>query len=123
MQLREVGATSAEAALRAGNIDLMICERVPDGYVAEPLTTIALLAVVASTHRLAGQSAATSPRDLGRTLRIDVQDARIGPRWSVTAYDSAAALVAQGHGFAWLPEQRIHAALKAGSLKAAQVGR
>ena len=58
--LREVGAASAEAALRAGNVDVLICERVPDGYLGEPLAAVALVAVCAPTHQLAADGGARS---------------------------------------------------------------
>ncbi|MEM7407030.1 MAG: LysR family transcriptional regulator [Pseudomonadota bacterium] len=125
VRLREVGSSTAEAALRTGSIDLMICERVPDGYLGEPLASVELLAVAASQHPLSSNGAAIGPRDLVRAMQIEVRDApqpqmssaRATQRWLVTGYDTAVQLVSQGHGYAWLPVHRVQAAIDAGELR------
>ena len=115
VQLREVGAASAEAALRAGSVDLIICERVPDGYLGEPLTTIVMVPVASPEHEMARAGHSISAPQLGKELQIEVRDApraQIGSmhssqRWSVTGYDTATTLAKNGHGYAWLPRHRV----------------
>ena len=119
VQLREVGAASAEAALRAGSVDVIICERVPDGYLGEALTTVTMVPVASPGHHLARHDRSVSARQLSKELQIDVREAprvQLGPahssqRWTVIGYDTATTLTSHGHGYAWLPLHRVQSDL------------
>lgn len=127
VRLREVVTLQAEDVLRDPNLDLAISERVPLGLLGEPLTEVEYVAVAHAQHPLLQLDREVTAIDLGRHVQIDMGSASAlekngasNPkhmrRWVMNSFDTVVAAVAEGLGYAWLPEHRVQKWLDQGTL-------
>lgn len=117
----------AAEALLSGQADLAITPRVPTGFLGEPIMRVRLVAVAHPDHPLQRLGRPVTGRELRghrhlvvrdtatvrdrRTLTVDVNQ-----RWTLSNMATSIEAACQGHGFAWLPEERIRAELAGGLL-------
>ncbi|HYD95114.1 MAG TPA: LysR family transcriptional regulator [Noviherbaspirillum sp.] len=127
VRVREVPTLQAEDILRDPNVDLAISERVPLGYLGEPLTEIEYIAVAHPRHPLLRLGREVTSIDLQQHIRIDMghlhavdkfaqtgsQQAR---RWMMNSFDTVIAAVREGLGYSWLPAHRVQKWLDEGEL-------
>jgi DNA-binding transcriptional LysR family regulator len=126
VRLREVAALQAEEVLRDVNVDLAISERVPLGFLGEPLAEIEYLPVVHPGHPLMQVERELTATDLAQHVQIGIgqhNDAekacehhRQQRRWTMNSFETVVAAVREGLGYAWLPRHRIGAWLEQGAL-------
>lgn len=118
VRLREVPTLQAEDIVRDPNVDLAISERVPLGYLGEPLTEVEYVAVAHPEHPLMKLERELSSLDLAQHIQIDMGHASTtgkltggGPkqmrRWTMNSFDTVVAAVCEGLGYAWLPRHRV----------------
>jgi DNA-binding transcriptional LysR family regulator len=133
VRLREVPTLQAEDIVRDPNVDLAISERVPLGYLGEPLTEVEYVAVVHPDHPLMKLGHDVSTNDLAQHIQIDMgyastagKSAGGGPkqmrRWTMNSFDTVVAAVCEGLGYAWLPKHRVQKWLDQGQLACLPVG-
>lgn len=125
--LDEVVPPLAEVALENREADLVICARIPNGFLGDPLLDVEFLAVAHQAHPLHGLGRPLTPSDLAREVEIVVRHSstnhaseprRVGARWTVSSIESAIVAVRNRLGYAWLPKERIHGLLETGELSA-----
>ncbi|OWW21964.1 LysR family transcriptional regulator [Noviherbaspirillum denitrificans] len=127
VRLREVPTLQAEDIVRDPNVDLAISERVPLGYLGEPLTEVEYVAVAHPAHPLMQLGREPSSIDLGRHIQIDMGPVNAtskagnrGPkqvrRWTMNSFDTVVAAACEGLGYAWLPKHRVQKWLDQGQL-------
>ena len=117
---------TAECLLKR-ETDIAIAPQVPTGFAGEPLMQIRLLLVAARDqplHRL-GRELTQSDlrahrhlvvRDSGRQRDRTPPSLEAKQRWTVSHMATSIEAGRAGHGFSWLPEDRIRAELQAGTL-------
>lgn len=121
-----LGGTSE--ALLSGQVDLAISPQVPTGFLGNILTQIKLIAVAHPDHPLHHQRSPLSYPDLHKHRHIVVRDSGnlrdsttvtvdVEKRWTVSNISTSIQAVANGYGFAWLPEDQVQNELKNGHLK------
>lgn len=109
-------------------VELAISPRIPPGFAGEPLMFIRFVPVAHPDHPLHKLGREITLRDLRNHRHLVVRDsatnrdARSGSieanqRWTVTTMATSIGAVSRGHGFAWLPEDKIRAELADGTLK------
>src|SRR5687768_1714488 len=109
-------------------VDLALSPRIPTGFSGEPLMLIRFVPVAHPDHPLHKLGRELTLRDLRNHRHLVVRDsatnrdARSGSveanqRWTVTTMATSIGAVSRGHGFAWLPEDKIRAELAEGALK------
>lgn len=126
VRLREVGTLPAEDILRDHSIDLVISERVPLGFLGEPLAEVEYIPVARSSHPLLQLGKDASPMDLFQHVEIGIGrsgdshhngmppgNARV---WAMNSFETALAAVQEELGYAWLPEHRVRGLLDDGKL-------
>lgn len=125
VKLTEVASMHAEDVLRDLNIDLAISERVPLGFLGEPLVEIEYIPVARPDHPLMRLGREASVTDLAQQVRIDIGQGgerdrpggtRQMRRWTMSNLDTAVDAVCEGFGYALLPEHRIRKWLDQGAL-------
>lgn len=115
-------------ALFSGQVDLAIAPQVPPGFLGEMLTQVGLLAVAHADHPLHHQPHPLTYRDLKNYRHIVVRDSgskrdqraltvEVDQRWTVGHIATSIEAVANGYGFAWLPDEPIRNHLATGVLK------
>jgi len=115
-------------ALLSGKVDLAISPQVPPGFLGDVLTQVRLIAVAHADHPLHRQSQPLSYRDLRNFRHVVVRDSgskrdqqaltvEVDQRWTVSHIATSIQAVANGYGFAWLPEAHIRQELATGLLK------
>lgn len=118
VRLREVSTLQAEDIVRDPNVDLAISERVPLGYLGEPLTEVEYIAVACPDHPLARLERVLTSLDLEQHIQIDIGHASAAGktpgsgskqvrRWMMNSFDTVVAAVCEGLGYAWLPRHRV----------------
>lgn len=117
VRLREVPVLQPEEVLRDPHIDLVIGERVPLGFLGEPLAEIEYLPVAHPGHPLFALGRELTAFDLAPHVLISIgsgheadhaaQPPQPTRRWTMNSFDSVVAAVLEGLGFAWLPRHRI----------------
>ncbi|WP_420472788.1 LysR family transcriptional regulator [Noviherbaspirillum sp. ST9] len=131
--LREVPILQAEDIVRDPNVDLAISERVPLGYLGEPLTEVEYVAVAHPGHALMHLEREPSSMDLAQHIQIEMgpgsgagKPAGGGPkqirRWTMNSFDTVVAAVCEGLGYAWLPKHRVQKWLDLGQLACLPLG-
>ena len=111
-----IGGTAE--ALQSGAADLAIATRVPAGLSGEPLMAVRFRARGASgssvaqarprDHRARSAQASASGRArFGRATRQEIGALEVEQRWTVTNMSTSIGAVSRGHGFAWLPQDKI----------------
>jgi DNA-binding transcriptional LysR family regulator len=119
--------TGTEEAITEKWADLVISGTIPRGHLGEPLCQQYFYAVCHPGHELANLSPPIDPRELAQHLQLVIRDSGKQPiekqgwlkseqRWTVSDFNAAIDIMAQGIGFCWLPEYTIADALKQGKL-------
>jgi DNA-binding transcriptional LysR family regulator len=127
VRLSEVVMLQVEEVLRDLTVDLAICERVPMGFLGEPLLEVEYVPVVHPTHPLMLLGREATAVDLAQQVRICVgpqgerDTGRSGSakqlhRWNVSSFDTVVEAVCERLGYAWLPEHRVRHCLDQGRL-------
>ena len=117
---------TAECLLK-GEADIAIAPQVPTGFSGEPLMQMRLLLVAAPDHALHRLGRPLTQSDLRTHRHLVVRDSgsqrdRTPPsleamqRWTVSHMATSIAAVCAGHGFSWLPEDKIRTELRSGAL-------
>ena len=129
IHLHETVLDGGAELLRQGTVDLAILPRIPPGYNGEVLQRAARIIPVAHPeHPLHQIGRELSLRDLRKHRHIVVRDTStqrddrtytvdVAQRWTVTNMATSIGAVCRGHGFSWLPEDKIRQELAAGLLK------
>jgi DNA-binding transcriptional LysR family regulator len=121
-----IGGTAE--ALQSGTADLGIAARVPPGFSGEPLMMVNFVPVANPKHPLHKLDREITTRDLRKYRHLVVRDSstqrdkkaqslEVEQRWTVTNLSTSIGAVSRGHGFAWLPQDKIRTELEDGSLK------
>ena len=121
-----IGGTAE--ALQNGVADLGITARVPTGFSGEPLMLVNFVPVANPKHPLHKLDREITVRDLRKYRHLVVRDSsaqrdkkseslEVEQRWTVTNLSTSIGAVSRGHGFAWLPQDKIRTELADGSLK------
>lgn len=133
VRLREVHTLQADEVLRDPNVDLAISERVPLGYLGEPLTEVEYIAVAHPEHPLMKLDREVVTLDLLQHIQIDMGQGnaaeKVSPgnpkhtrRWLMNSFDTVVAAVCEGLGYAWLPRHRVRKWLDQGTLAQLPLG-
>ena len=115
-------------ALQAGELDLALTPHVPSGFVGEALMRLRFLPVASPAHPLHAIQRPLTLRDLRQHRHVVVRDQgskrttanlwlEAKQRWTVSYMSTSITAVCAGHGFAWLPEEKIRDELADGRLK------
>lgn len=118
----------APEALRNGSVDLAITPRVPPGFNGEPLAEVRFIPVAHPDHPLHRLGRELTMRDLRKHRHLLVRDTssqrdkrantlHAERRWVVTNMSTSIGAASRGHGFAWLPVDKIRTELAEGTLK------
>jgi len=121
-----IGGTAE--ALQNGVADLGITARVPTGFSGEPLMLVNFVPVANPKHPLHKLDREITVRDLRKYRHLVVRDSsaqrdkkseslEVEQRWTVTNLSTSIGAVSRGHGFAWLPQDKIRTELADGSLE------
>jgi DNA-binding transcriptional LysR family regulator len=121
-----IGGTAE--ALRDGTAELGIAARVPTGLAAEKLMSIPFVPVAHPDHPLHRLGREITTRDLRKHRHLVVRDSsaqrdkksellEVEQRWTVTNMSTSIGAVSRGHGFTWLPQDKIRGELAQGQLK------
>jgi DNA-binding transcriptional LysR family regulator len=127
VKLSEVAMLHVEEVLRDLTVDLAISERVPKGFLGEPLVEVEYLPVAHPGHPLLHLGREITAADLTREVQIGIgqsserEGSRGGGvkqlhRWNVSSFDTVVEVVCERLGYAWLPEHRIRQWLEQGTL-------
>lgn len=129
IELYETVIAGTTEMLELGKVDLAISPTIPSGFNGEPLPGPSRIIPVAHPdHPLHQLKRELSIRDLRRHRHLLVRDTasqrntrahtvEVTQRWTVTSMVTSIAGACRGHGFAWLPEDKIRRELEAGTLK------
>ena len=115
-------------AVREGVADLGISTRVPTGLNGDPLMALHFVPVAHPDHPLHKLGREISTRDLRKHRHLVVRDSsaqrdkksevlEAEQRWTVTNMSTSIGAVSRGHGFAWLPQDKIRTELQDGALE------
>ena len=115
-------------ALIDGGAQLAVTPQVPPGYFGEPLMQMRMLLVTAPDHPLQHLGHRPDAADLRAHRHLVVRDSgsrrdrtplalEAQQRWTFTHMTTSMMAARRGHGFAWLPEEKICEELRAGTLK------
>jgi DNA-binding transcriptional LysR family regulator len=127
VHLREVAMLQVEEILKDHRVDLAISDRVPLGFLGEPLLEVEFIAVAHPEHPLLKLDREITAGDFAQHIQIEVGrmnhsgDSRIenrqqSRRWAMSSFDTVVTALCEGHGYAWLPAHRIRNWLDQGSL-------
>jgi len=129
VQLRETVLSGGPEQLIAGEVDLLIAGRVPDGFLGDVLLETEFIAVSHPGHPLQQLGRKLNLQDLRQHRQIVVRDSARGKgidsgwlgaeqRWTVSQVATSIDMISRGMGFAWLPATRIKQRLAQGELQA-----
>jgi len=115
-------------ALRSGVVELAISPSIPPGFAGEPLLAVHFVPVAHPDHPLHRLGREISTRDLRKHRHLLVRDSssqrekrtytvEVEQRWTVTNMSTSIGAASRGHGFAWLPQDKIRSELSDGVLK------
>jgi DNA-binding transcriptional LysR family regulator len=108
----------AEEVLRDQKVDLAISDRVPLGFLGEPLVEVEFVAVAHPDHPLLQLGREITAGDFAQHIQIEVGQVNLANagrapnrqhmrRWAMSSFDTVVAALCEGHGYAWLPAHRI----------------
>lgn len=128
IEWRETVIGGTAEAFSEGVAELGIAVRVPTGLAAETLMSIPFVPVAHPDHPLHKLGREIAPRDLRNHRHLVVRDSsaqrdkksamlEVEQRWTVTNLSTSIGAVTRGHGFAWLPQDKIRTELDQGQLK------
>jgi DNA-binding transcriptional LysR family regulator len=113
--------------LLQGEADLAIANSIPTGFSGEPLTRLRFVLAAHPDHALHRLGHAVTMQDLRTHRQLVVRETgtqRATPpsleakqRWTVSNMSTSIIAVRAGHGYAWLPEDKIRDELNEGTLK------
>jgi DNA-binding transcriptional LysR family regulator len=123
---------TAECLLK-GEADIAIAPQVPTGFLGEPLMQSRLRLVAAPSHPLHKLGRPVGQTDLRAHRHIVVRDSgsqraatplslEAKQRWTVSHMATSISAVRAGHGFAWLPEDKIHDEILSGTIAPLDLG-
>ncbi|WP_136413728.1 LysR family transcriptional regulator [Herbaspirillum sp. ST 5-3] len=128
VKLSEVAMLHAEEVLRDTTVDLAISERVPLGFLGEPLLEVEHLPVAHPEHPLLQLGRDVTSADLAQQTQIGIGNAQdrdrgagagsgsTQQRWLMSSIDTVLEAVSERLGYAWLPQHRIQHWLDEGTL-------
>lgn len=127
VEIVETVLGGAGDALLSGQADLAVTPHVPAGFLGEPLMRVRTVAVAHPQHPLHHLGRAVTARDLGAHRHLVVRDSgaarsrrtttvEVNQRWTFSHMATSIDAASAGHGFAWLPEERIRPELERGAL-------
>lgn len=128
LEIRETVLGGSEELLRARSVDLAVAVLVPDGLLGDPLLQLHFVAVAAPMHPLFGLRRPVTQRDLRGYRQLVIRDSATehpqssgwlgaNTRWTVSQKATSIRAAQMGLGFAWYPEEIVHAELESGQLK------
>jgi DNA-binding transcriptional LysR family regulator len=114
-------------ALQTGAADLGISPRVPAGFNGELLLPVRFIPVAHPGHPLHQLGRDITARDLRKHRHLIVRDSgsrrdkraqtiEVDQRWTVSSMATSIGAASRGHGFAWLPQDKIRREVQEGSL-------
>jgi len=128
VELIETVLGGSDDALLQRRAELAIFGTVPQGFLGEALMRMRFILAAHPDHPLHKLQRKLSIQDLRAHRQLVVRESsprRATPltmeatqRWTVGSLATSIEAARSGHGFAWLPEERIREELKAGTLKA-----
>lgn len=126
VKLSEVVMLHVDDVLRDMTVDLAISERVPMGFLGEPLVEVEYLPVAHPAHPLLQLGREVTAADLAQQVQIGIGQSSERERsrgstkqlhrWTVSSFDTVVDAVRERLGYAWLPEHRIRHWLEQGTL-------
>ena len=127
VELVETVLSGGAERLVAGEVDLLVANQVPAGFLGEALAEVEFIAVSHPEHTLQKTGRALTLQDLEVERQIVVRDSSTRERvdsgwlgaeqrWTVSHIATSVSMISRGMGFAWLPVSRIGEALAAGEL-------
>ncbi len=127
VELVETVLSGGPERLVQGDVDLLVANQVPAGFLGEPLLEVDFVAVSAPDHHLQSLGRRLNLQDLAVERQIVVRDSATNQRvdsgwlgaeqrWTVSHIATSIAMIRRGMGFAWLPATRIGDDLRAGRL-------
>lgn len=127
VQLREEVLSGVEDCLLNDSADLAISGMSIAGYLPHQINAVDFVAVAHPDHALHQMKRELTHEDLQIQLQVVIRDSGHQPvdsgwlgaeqRWTVASIGTAATLVANGLGFAWLPEHEVSDLLDQGRLE------
>lgn len=127
LQLHETALSATVQLLTERQVDLAVLPDVPAGFIGRALTAIPFVAVASPQHPLHQSEAPIRLDDLATERQIVIRDPGSAPidagwlvgetRWTVSDMRRRIECIADGLGFAWLPEPMIEDQLAGGKLK------
>lgn len=129
MQLSDAVLSGAEEAITDGTADVVVCTRVPAGFLGEALLHVTFVAVAHPEHPLFKIEGPLTSEHLVHHVQVVVRDSGakhprdegwLGAerRCTVSSIEASLATVAAGLAYAWLPEHVVDQPLKRGELRA-----
>jgi DNA-binding transcriptional LysR family regulator len=128
VELIETVLGGRDDALLQNQAELAIFGTVPQGFLGEALMRMRFILAAHPDHPLHKLGRKLSMQDLRAHRQLVVRESsprRATPltmeatqRWTVSNMATSIEAARSGHGFAWLPEERIREELKAGTLRA-----
>lgn len=115
LQLNDAVLSGGEEAIIDGQADVVITNRVPQGFLGEPLLDVKFVAVAAPSHPLFTVDHAITTRDLVKHLQCVVRDSGTrqprdegwlgaSTRCTVSSMEASLAIIEAGLAYAWLPQ-------------------
>ncbi len=115
-------------ALRSGTVDLCISPTIPAGFTGELLMSVQFVPVAHPSHPLHRLQRDVGMRDLRKHRHLVVRDSssvrekragtiEVEQRWTMTHMSTSIGAASRGHGFAWLPQDKIRTELGDGTLQ------
>jgi len=119
VELIETVLGGRDDALLQSQAELAIFVTVPQGFMGESLMRMRFILAAHPDHPLHKLGRKLSMRDLRAHRQLVVRESSPATqRWTVSNLATSIEAARSGHGFAFLPEERIREELKAGTLKA-----
>jgi DNA-binding transcriptional LysR family regulator len=114
--------------LLGGAVDLAISPQIPTGMSGDPLLTVDFVPVAHPNHPLHRLEREITVRDLRKHRHLIVRDSgsrrgkdtesvEVEQRWTMSNMSTSIGAASRGHGFAWLPQDKIRTELSEGTLK------
>ena len=127
VQLLETILSGGPEKLLAGEAQLLIAGKVPQGFLGEPIMQAQFIAVAHPDHPLQQLRRALNLSDLSGQRQIVIRDSALGQRidsgwlgaeqrWTVSHVATSVDMIRRGMGFAWLPASRVAPLVKSGDL-------
>jgi DNA-binding transcriptional LysR family regulator len=131
IELVESVLGGTQEALLQREADLAIANSIPAGFTGEPLMRLRFVLAAHPDHALHRLGHAVTMQDLRAQRQLVVRETgsrRATPpsleamqRWTVSSMSTSIIAVRSGHGYAWLPEDKIRDELEDGTLKPVQL--